>query len=109
VQWPNKFDMHFVRDHEVKVNPYPCREGEFQIIRPKRVIIYGRVNHFIQKFLVAEEVLGYAEPYPEQLLGLALILMDHGRARLTGVEQIIWSYGTMPNFHQQSTMPSKLR
>lgn len=28
---------------------------------------------------------------------------------LTGVEQIMWSYGTTPNFHQQSTMASKVK
>jgi hypothetical protein len=28
---------------------------------------------------------------------------------LTGVEQIMWSYGTIPNFHQVSTIAKRLR
>ena len=90
-------------------HPHPSSERELQIIGPKRVVLDCCVNDFVQELRFPKEVLSDPKPESERLNESINKNYDGGKRSHTGVEQIMWSYGTMPSFHQQSTIASRLR
>ncbi len=96
------------------VAPPPSRKRELQVVGAERVVVNGCVDYFGQEARLSEEVFCYAKPEAEELGDTGAVsggLEGRGREEggQTGVEQIIWSYGTIFNFHQQSTMARRER
>ena len=68
---------------------YPRGERELEIIRPKGVIVNGRVDRFIEQGLTVVQILCNSEPYSKQLIADVSIEPAMVRCTPTGVEQII--------------------